>query len=424
MMRRGLLLLVVLAACLSACRDAIELPRPPSADRPLLPDTETIEARIPRNATLDRLLRGHALREEVVTAMVSAAAGALDLRDMQADHAYRLVRTVDGLLRLFEYEIDSDKFLRIVSPDRNRPEALEVDVIPYQKRVELTAARGVIDSDHPSLIAAFDATGETVQLAIALADVFSGEVDFTSDLQPGDRFELLFEKIYREGEFSGYGNVIAATLVNEDRHLEAYRFTLGGKSAYYDANGRSLKRFMLASPLRFEPRVTSRFSYRRRHPVHGGYRAHLGVDYGAPHGAPVVAVAAGTVVSAGWNGGSGRMVRLRHGRTYESYYLHLSAFAKGIRSGARVEQGQLIGRVGSSGTATGPHLDYRLRRNGVFVNPLAEHRRMPPGEPIPAAAQDDFLLARDAARADLSRVLLARSEQPPAKPEATRAAPD
>jgi hypothetical protein len=118
------------------------------------------------------------------------------------------------------------------------------------------------------------------------------------------------------------------------------------------------------------------------------------------------------------------MVRLRHGRTYESYYLHLSAFAKGIRSGARVEQGQLIGRVGSSGTATGPHLDYRLRRNGVFVNPLAEHRRMPPGEPIPAAAQDDFLLARDAARADLSRVLLARSEQPPAKPEATRAAPD
>jgi murein DD-endopeptidase MepM/ murein hydrolase activator NlpD len=137
-----------------------------------------------------------------------------------------------------------------------------------------------------------------------------------------------------------------------------------------------------------------------------------------------VAVAAGTVVSAGWNGGSGRMVRLRHGRTYESYYLHLSAFAKGIRSGARVEQGQLIGRVGSSGTATGPHLDYRLRRNGVFVNPLAEHRRMPPGEPIPAAAQDDFLLARDAARADLSRVLLARSEQPPAKPEATRAAPD
>jgi murein DD-endopeptidase MepM/ murein hydrolase activator NlpD len=125
------------------------------------------------------------------------------------------------------------------------------------------------------------------------------------------------------------------------------------------------------------------------------YRAHLGIDYGAPAGAPVVAVASGTVLSAGRSGGSGNMVRIRHASGFESYYLHLSAFAKGIRAGAHVDQGQMIGRVGSTGTATGPHLDYRLKKNGVFVNPLAEHRRLPPGEPIPAAQLAAFRTQRD-----------------------------
>ena len=195
---------------------------------------------------------------------------------------------------------------------------------------------------------------------MALADIFSGQIDFDSDLQPGDRFEVLLEKSSREGQFAGYGPILAARFSADGREHQAFRWANpdSARAAYYDASGRSLKRFMLRSPLKFEPRITSGFSRRRLHPVFRTFRAHPGIDYGAPAGAPVVAVSSGTVVSAGWAGGGGKQVHLRHGDGYETFYLHLSAFGAGIRAGARVDQGQVIGRVGSTGTATGPHLDY------------------------------------------------------------------
>ncbi|MEC8952046.1 MAG: peptidoglycan DD-metalloendopeptidase family protein, partial [Acidobacteriota bacterium] len=220
--------------------------------------------------------------------------------------------------------------------------------------------------------------------------------DFNNDLRIGDSFRVLFERFLREDEYDDYGNVLAAEFNNDGRRIRATRFTPpGGDPGYYDDEGRSLKRMFLRSPLRFEPRITSRFSRNRMHPILGERRAHLGVDYGAATGTPVIAVANGTVVSAGWSGGSGRMVRLRHAGGYETYYLHLSAFARGMRPGARVAQGQLIGRVGSTGLATGPHLDYRLKKNGVFLNPLVEHRKMPPGEPVPAEHLSLFRTERE-----------------------------
>jgi murein DD-endopeptidase MepM/ murein hydrolase activator NlpD len=155
------------------------------------------------------------------------------------------------------------------------------------------------------------------------------------------------------------------------------------------------------------------------HPVYGVRRAHLGVDYAAPHGSAVVAVADGVVVSAAWSGGGGRMVRLRHARGLETYYLHLSSFAKGIRAGARVKQNQVIGFVGATGTATGPHLDYRMRRNGAFVNPLTAHRQQPPGEPIAASYRDAFLQQRDQALTQLETTLLAEAAR--GKPDAVKA---
>ena len=179
--------------------------------------------------------------------------------------------------------------------------------------------------------------------------------------------------------------------------MQAFRFTVPGddEALYYDDQGRSLKRLFLRSPFRFEPRVTSRFSYRRLHPVLGVHRPHLGVDYGAPTGTPVIAVATWQVVSAGRSSGSGNMVRLRHTNGYETYYLHLSAFAEGVRSGTRVVQGQVIGRVGATGLATGPHLDYRMRKHGKFVNPLLEHRKLPPGDPVPEQYLEVFYATRD-----------------------------
>jgi murein DD-endopeptidase MepM/ murein hydrolase activator NlpD len=391
------------------------------ADVLLTPEFETIEARVPPRATLDRLLRQHQLSAELVVAAVQSAAAVFNPRQLRADRPYRLVRSLDGFLHEFEYQIDADRFLRIIGLDRSRPNVLDAKVLPYQKQVGVVAVHGAIDADHPSLIAAIDESGERVQLALSLAEIFGGQIDFESDLQQGDTFDVLVEKSTRDGEFAGYGPILGARLTTGGRHLQAFRWTspVTSKAGYYDENGRSLKRFFLRSPLKFEPRVTSGFSRRRLHPVHRTYRPHLGVDYGAPHGSAVVSVAAGSVVSAGWAGGGGRTVRIRHASGFESYYLHLSSFAKGIRPGARVDQGQVIGRVGASGTATGPHLDYRLRKNGVFVNPLAEHRKLPPGEPIPSVHLASFRESRDGVVRQLSPTILAEAPRP--KPDAVSA---
>lgn len=376
----------------------------------LIPDTQTIEALVSRNTTLESLFRGHQLRDDVIGAAVQAISTVSKPRALlHANQPYRLVRTLDGVLDEFEYRIDNDKFLRLLCPDRARPHALQVELVPYRKTTEVAALHASIDAAHPSLIAAIDAAGERVQLAIALADIFASDVDFESDLQPGDTVDLLYEKVYREGEFATYGAVVAARLSNDRRDLQAFRFTQNNRPGYYDPNGRSLRRLLLRSPLRFEPRVTSRFSYRRLHPVYGDYRPHLGVDYGAPVGAAVVAVANGVVVSAGYNGGAGLMVHLRHTNGLESLYLHLSSLGKGIHRGARVDQGQIVGRVGSSGTSTGPHLDFRVKRNGAYVNPLTLHRNMPPGEPIAASLRAAFAAERDRLSQQLSATMLARA---------------
>src|SRR5207302_11354882 len=163
--------------------------------------------------------------------------------------------------------------------------------------------------------------------------------------------------------------------------------------------GVSMRRFFLQSPLKFVPVVSSRFSRSRLHPILREYRPHLGVDYKAPTGAPVVAVADGVVVQAGANGGAGRMVHLRHPNGFESEYLHLSAIA--VRAGVRVREGDLVGRVGASGLATGPHLDYRLKKNGVFINPLTADRALPPAELVPTAQMIAFGVERDRALAEL-----------------------
>jgi murein DD-endopeptidase MepM/ murein hydrolase activator NlpD len=410
----------VLAASCKQQEPAVGPPLPlPDIRLPL--EFETIEARVPQHATLDRLLRENRLQDWLVSPAVDAARAVFDPRQLRADRPYRLVRTLDGLLREFEYQIDADRFLSIVSPDRANPTTLDARVLSYDKQTDVVAIEARIDADHPSLIAAIDATGETVQLALALAEIFGGEVDFQSELQPGDRFRVLFEKSSHDGQFSGYGAILGASIDVDRRAHDAFRWqdVATGKSSYYDGNGRSLRRFMLRSPLKFEPRITSGFSLHRMHPIDQVTRAHLGVDYAAPTGSPVVAVANGTVVSAGFSGASGNLVHLKHTGGVETYYLHLSAFGKGVRAGARVEQGQIIGRVGATGAATGPHLDYRLKRNGVFVNPLAAHARQAPGEPIPLDQLAAFGASRDHLLGQLMTTLLAAA--PATKPNAVSA---
>lgn len=386
-----------LSGVLSACAGGAAAPEPRQGHDVYLPnEVDVIEARVPPRTTLSGLLKAHALPDSLAASVIEAARTVFDPRKLRADRPYRLVRRVDGLLREFAYEIDRDVFLRVVGSGDPAAPTFGAEILPIEKHREPMTAEGDIDRETPSLIAAMDESGEHVELAIELATIFAGDVDFERDLQPGDRFSLLFEKDTRDGEFAGYGAILTAELRNEDRRLEAYRFTVPGeKPAYYDALGRSLRRFFLKSPLRFEPRITSRFSKRRLHPVLGVYRAHLGVDYRAPTGAPVVAVASGVVTFAGWNGGAGRMVSVRHSNGYESSYLHLSALGPGIRVGTRVAQGDVVGKVGATGLATAPHLDYRLKKNGTWVNPVTEHKKLPPGEPIPAEHMDAFMMERD-----------------------------
>src|SRR5688572_20334394 len=418
-------LVTALAAGVAAgCAAPRPQPAPHRAAVDVLVKAESaiIEARVPRHATLDSLLRQHQLSTDLVNAAVQSAAAVFNPRRLRADRPYRLVLSLDGFLREFEYEIDTDKFLRIISRDRGRPEVLDAEGVPFEKKSNVLAIRRDIDAQQSSLIAAMGETGENIQLAMALADIFGGQIDFNSDLKQGDRFEVLFEKSTREGQFAGYGNILAATFVADGRTHQAIRWVNPdtGKASYYDEEGRSLKRFFLVSPLKFEPRITSRFSRRRLHPVHHTVRAHLGVDYAAPHGAAVVAVAGGTVVSAGWAGAGGNQVRIRHDRGIETYYLHLSSFAPGIRAGASVDQNQVIGRVGSTGTATGPHLDFRLLKNGAFVDPVGERRRQPPGDPIQPAHRPAFLAARDAMLGQIETTVLAATGR--SKPDAVRAA--
>ena len=381
---------------------ATESVGPPDAPVAVLADdielpleTRIVESTVPRRSTLESLLAKHGLIDESVV-LIDEVRAVFNPRRLRVGHPYRIVfDRENGRLHRFEYHVDDDQFLRV----SNAVTGYTAELVHYVKERGEVAMRGRIDEANNSLVAAINAGGESVLLAIEMAEIFSGEIDFNNDLRRGDHFEVLFEKVYREDQFSGYGDVLATEFVNDGRRMQAFRFHVQGESEaqYFDENGQSMKRLFLRAPFRFEPRVTSRFSYRRLHPVLGGVRPHLGVDYGAQTGTPVVAAANGTVVSAEMSGNSGNMVRIRHTNGYETYYLHLSAFAQGMRRGARVTQGQTIGRVGSTGLVTGPHLDYRMRKNGVFVNPLLEHRKLPPGDPVPKEQLNAFHVVRDSA---------------------------
>jgi murein DD-endopeptidase MepM/ murein hydrolase activator NlpD len=387
---------------LSACAEDAPPASTPGADVFLRPDTTEIRGTVADNSTLDTMLRAHGLGSDAVQEVIAAARAVFDPRKLRSLQPFILERTVDGALRLFEYEIDADSFLRITRPP-DGADPIRAEVLPIPKTLEHVTAAGAIDEATPSLFQSIEASGERADLAIAMAEVFAGDIDFNSDLQPGDRYALTFERFRREGRPASYGVITAARFENDGRMLHAIRFTPpGGTPGYYDEQGRSLRRFFLRSPLKFVPHVTSGFSARRMHPVLHTARAHRGVDYGAPSGAPVVAVAGGRVLSATFDNANGRMVRIRHASGYESYYLHLSAFASGIRAGASIEQGETLGRVGSTGLATGPHLHYGLRKNGVFVNPLREHRNFPPGDPVPSSAMSAFQAERDRALAALT----------------------
>ena len=389
----------LLVVCLSSAFWLVSAADPAHTVRPLSDvalhkDSDVLSGFIPARTTIRDLFTNHMVQSADTPVLISSIAGAIDVRRLRAGQPYSIDRLLDGRVRRFEYEIDADRRLLVERAEFDGAPRFRATVERIPKQTTVVAIEGEINRETNSLTAAIDRAGERIELALGLADVFAGDIDFNSDLQPGDRFRVLVERHTREGQLSGYGAILAAEFVNDNRKLKAIRFTPeGGSPGYYDEQGRSLKRFFLKSPLKFEPRITSSFSRSRKHPILGYARAHNGVDYYAPAGAPVGSVAPGVVTLAGWTGGGGRTVKVRHPNGYETEYLHLSSIA--VRAGARIGQGELVGRVGMTGLATGVHLHYGLKKNGSYVNPVIEHRNMPPGEPVAAAYMNVFQTERD-----------------------------
>lgn len=347
------------------------LPAPDLPPNP--PQLKVIEGKVARNATFGQLLSAHGFSHETVHQVVRSSRPIFNLARLRAGNWFELERLPNGSLNGFRYQVDSHKYLKV---DRTEDD-FRAQLIPIEYEKRVLPVVGTIES---SLFGALSDLQEKDQLALDMAAIFSWDIDFNTEIQRGDHFRLMVEKLYLEDRMVRYGRILAVEFHNAGKLYTGYRFEdPEGEVGYFDDAGRSLKRDFLRSPVKFS-RISSRFSFRRLHPVLGKRRPHLGVDYAAPTGTRVVAAGNGRVRFRGWKGGYGNLVQIKHGNGFTTSYAHLSRFARGLRTGSKVIQGQVIGYVGSTGMSTGPHLDYRVQRNGVFVNPLT--LKMRPSRPL------------------------------------------
>ncbi len=362
------------------------------------------EERIARGDTLSSLLERLGVSSEDRQQFLAAAHGSKSLGRLIPGKSVLARVSSDGRLMLFRYLLSDETLVSV-----NR---VNESFQPKEQAVTLES-RSVLRSGtiEASLFGATDAADVPDRVASDMAEAFSGDIDFHKDLRRGDHFSMVYEAFYYEGQMVKSGNLLAAEFVNQGKTYRAVYFKdPQGREGYYTADGHSLKRAFLKSPMPFT-RISSGFTQARLHPVLKIWRAHKGVDYAAPTGAPIRAIADAVVGFAGRRGGYGNLIVLNHQRPYSSAYGHLSRYAKGIKSGARVSQGQIIGYVGSTGVATGPHLHYEFRVSGVQKNPLALN--LPTAYPLdsryraqfaayarPLASKLDLLSATDLAKLD------------------------
>ena len=346
-------------------------PAIPAAQAPALAE---YRVKIRPGDTIGKVLARYGFSAADIQVLYDQVKPVFDLRRLRTGQHLRLYADPSGAVVRLEYDVDDFNYLAV----EKRDDVFQAGLHARPVETKTGIIWGTIDE---SPILAFNRLGEEDSLALGFADLFGWDVDFYIDLRQGDTFKVIFEKRYVLGKFIGYGQILAAEITNQGRLLQAFAYVSPDtkRLGYYDAEGKSLEKEFRKSPLKWA-RITSRFSSSRLHPIHKVYRAHYGVDYAAPVGTPVQATADGVATFAGWNGASGRMVRIRHKNAYETLYLHLRSFGPGIRSGARAKSGDIVGYVGSSGDSTGPHLDYRITRNGSYLNPLSA--KFDPVEPL------------------------------------------
>jgi murein DD-endopeptidase MepM/ murein hydrolase activator NlpD len=378
-------------SALAVAPSGAHLPPPPAA-----PEWQITDGVITRGQTLSELLRADGVSPQSISQIARALKGHFNFRRAKPGHSFRLVRDRSGTVLEFRYHLSPTESFTVKRVGGElRATAEDGDL-----EARATRIAGVITS---TLFQSITNLGEDGSLARDFADIFAWDVDFQRNVRPGDSFQILYERLYREaGGRDTYvrpGRILAARFQNQEGDYTAVYFeTPDGRGGYYRPDGSSVEGQFLMAPLR-HARITSSYSSARRHPILKITRPHRGIDYAASIGTPVMSVADGVVVQRSWTGGNGNLVQIRHANGYVSSYAHLSRYADGLRVGDRVEQKQVIGFVGQTGLATGPHVCFRIQKNGKYVDPSG--LRMPAGAPIARAQVPVFRATRDARLAEL-----------------------
>ncbi len=379
--------------------------RPPEiralATGPVSAAADIVRGRLEAGDSLGRALGRFDISHRMVHTIDRGLRPLFDFRRSRPGHRFWLKRDADGTLLEFRYEVSElESFVLRKENDGYRAAHEEAELRPQQARI----AGVVISSLHEAIVQ----LGEQGQLANDFSEIFAWDIDFSRAVRFGDEFRILYERLYRtdpsgEEVYVRPGRILAASYKGASYDLEAVYFEVEeGRGGYYRPDGSSIEGKFLRAPLRYTA-ITSRYTSARRHPILKITRPHHGIDYAAPKGTPLWSVSDGKVISRGWAGGFGNMVKVRHENGYISYYTHLSRFAKGLEVGQQVQQKQVVGYVGSTGLATGPHVCFRVAKDGKFVNPSRVPG--PAGPPVPPE-----LLARFSGK---RQVLLSKLGQTP-----------
>ncbi|MEI6683647.1 MAG: peptidoglycan DD-metalloendopeptidase family protein [Bacteroidota bacterium] len=336
-----------------------------------LDSADIVYGKVGNNQNLSSLLSAH-VSGAMIDKIAKETQDVFDLKKIHAGNTFARIFSKDSTHRTlcFVYQINPIDFVVYDFRDSLRVYRDKKTVTRLVK-----TASGTIKS---SLWNCFVENKLDVNLGMALSDVYAWTIDFYG-LQKGDHFKVIYEELFVDNVMVGIDRILASTFNSNGKDFHAYNFDQDGKGQFFDENGQSLQRSFLKAPLKFS-HISSRFTGARLHPILRIVRPHYGVDYAAPRGTPVVSLGEGRVAEAGFHGGYGRFISIRHNSVYTTTYAHLSGYAKGLKPGSRVQQGEVIGYVGSSGLATGPHLDFRVYRNGSPTDPLK--LESPPSKPV------------------------------------------
>jgi murein DD-endopeptidase MepM/ murein hydrolase activator NlpD len=353
--------------------------------------------KVNRDQNLGQILQKYTLPERALSQLLLYADRVFDLRKIRHGNNYTAFISQDTLnkLQYFVYEHSPVEYVIFDFTDSVEVSLRQKEVITKQKKVD-----GEIIT---SLWDAITKNNINPLVALQLSEMYAWTVDFFG-LQPGDHFTVVYDELYVDSVSIGLGKIYAASFNHVGKELLAIPFIQDSVETYYDAEGNSLRRAFLKAPLRFN-RISSRFSGSRLHPILKIRRPHYGVDYAAPSGTPVYAIGDGRIIMASYQSGAGRVVKVRHNGVYTSTYMHLSGFGKGITTGKYIRQGELLGYVGTTGLSTGPHLDFRVSRNGSPIDPL--RMESPPVDPV----RPDKLVAFESVKDEALR-LLNETEEP------------